>query len=83
MLTSPFYWSLLGAFAAASAVLVLCWLFVVPRLSRRWRATRRREALAKDYDKLVEVRQEAVYHFYWSLERKNGREADGHEETRR
>jgi hypothetical protein len=79
MMTSSYYWTLFGAFTAGSTVLVIFWLVVLPRLSRRWRATRRREFVAEEYERLVEIRQEAVYHFYWAIERKDFKEADAHE----
>ena len=73
------YWSLFGILCASATVLMLCWLLIVPRLSSRWRATSRKNAIAEEYEQLVRIRQEAVYHFYWAVERKDLKEADAHE----
>ncbi len=79
LMASSFYWSLFGAFSGASMLIVLCIFLIVPHVSRRWRVARRRDTIAEEYQKTVEVRQEAVYHYYWAIERKDFKDADGHE----
>jgi hypothetical protein len=81
MLVDSSYWSLFGIVAAAAAFVALVLVVVIPRLSSRWKTLKQQELLAEEYERSVAIRQDAVYHFYWAVDRGDTCEANAHEKT--
>ena len=72
-------WTIFGVLSAVILLSVILWMRYLPRYRVYKRKVAKLDALNSQYEELRKRRKDLVFHFFWSVDSGNMKDADEHE----
>ena len=72
-------WAIFGTLSIFIVLGIVLWIKYLPRYKEYKKKITKLESLNNQYEELRKKRKDLVFHFYWSLDSGNHKEADLHE----